>query len=121
MNDLAPVIDAIGRLGTLVAAVGALVFTWRNNQKADAAKKAAISTELKADAAKEAAEHAKALLVEINGSVFTIGEKIDGRLTELIHAKDALLEVATARARAEGVAIGEQSERDRQSVPPVKP
>ena len=56
--------------------------------------------------AKEAAEATTAVLVEVGDKVFRIGEQVDGRLSEL-------LKEARALARAEGVAAGEQSQRDR--------
>jgi len=58
--------------------------------------------------AKEAAEQTTATLVEVGDKVFRIGEQVDGRLSELLREARAL-------ARAEGIAAGEQAQRDRSS------
>jgi hypothetical protein len=98
MNDIASTITA---LGTLVAAIGAVILAWRNSQKADEAK-------VKATLAAEAAAAAQREVIATKDGVFEVGRQIDGRLTQLMAS-------ATALARAEGVAQGEQRQRDRQS------
>jgi hypothetical protein len=56
--------------------------------------------------AKTVAERSAAVLIEVGDKVFAVGEQVDGRLSELLREARAL-------ARAEGVAQGEQSQRDR--------
>lgn len=80
-----------------IAAIGALAIGIRNARRADeAADKAAL-------AAEKAAE-ASGRMVLLEGQVFEVGQRIDGRLTELLAASSAL-------ARAEGVVQG-RSERE---------
>jgi hypothetical protein len=56
--------------------------------------------------ARQAARENSAEIIAVNGEVREVGERIDGRLSELLRSSNAL-------ARAEGVAAGEQSQRDR--------
>ena len=105
MNDLASVITSVG---TLVAAVGALLVGYRNSRKADAAKEKAVAAALAAAVAKEAAEAGKREVLIVGDKVMEVGKQLDGRLSELLREARAL-------ARAEGVAAGEQAQRDRAS------
>ena len=105
MNDLASVITSVG---TLVAAVGALLIGWRNSRKADAAKEKAAAAAIAAAVAKEAAEAGKREVLIVGDKVVEVGKQLDGRLSELLREARAL-------ARAEGVAAGEQAQRDRAS------
>lgn len=85
MSELALVITAVA---ALVAACGGII--------------AAVL----AHRARRGVEDASAALTLIEGEVREVGDRIDGRLTELLKSTSAL-------ARAEGVAQGEQSQRDR--------
>ncbi len=98
MSDLAATITA---LATLVAAIGAVLVGIRNSRKAEVAAIAATI-------AKEAAEASQREVVATKDGVFEVGRQIDGRLTQL-------MATATALARAEGIAQGEQAQRDRSS------
>ena len=102
-DDITALVTA---LSALVAAIGAVaaVFVGFLNRKAAAASKVA------AEAAKVAAERTDERLIVVEGAVVEIGPAIDGRLTELLASE-------TGRARAEGIAAGEQQQRDRNSQP----
>lgn len=97
--DLAAVGTFLAAAGGFVAAVGAFVVARRNRKAGDAAK---LAAELAADAALAL----KAKVVEIDGSVYQLGQRVDGRLSELLAA-------SSAQARAEGQAAGEQTQRER--------
>ena len=58
--------------------------------------------------ARQATKLNEARIVETQGGIYELGQKLDGRLEEL-------LRISRAAARAEGVAAGEQSQRDRSS------
>ena len=92
MDGLAQTITAIG---TLVAAIGAVVIGYRNSRKADAAKEKATAAAAAALIAKEAAEDSKKEIIATKDGVFEVGKAIDGRLTEL-------LEITKQAALAEG-------------------
>ena len=99
--DWPATITAFGALVTAVGAVFIAYWAYRGKERAaEAAEKAA--------AAAAKAESLESKLVELNGQVFTLGENIDGRLSQL-------LAVSAAAARAEGIAAGEQAQRDRSS------
>jgi hypothetical protein len=66
----------------------------------------------KLNAAKAAALQTATTLIEVGDKVFAVGEQVDGRLSELLREARAL-------ARAEGVAQGEQSQRDRAAASDV--
>ena len=85
MSDPASIITAVA---ALVAAFGGII--------------AAIL----AHRAREASKANSAEIIAVNGEVHEVGERIDGRLSELLRSTAAL-------ARAEGVAAGDQSQRDR--------
>lgn len=103
MNDLAATITAVA---TLVAAIGALAVGWRNSRAASEAKARAAEAAFAAERAKEAAEASRREIIATKDGVFEVGKRIDGRLSELLKS-------ATALARAEGIAAGEQAQRDR--------
>jgi hypothetical protein len=96
MNDAAQTITA---LGTLVAAIGAVLIGYRNAHKAETAATAAA-------VAKEAALASKREVVLVGDKVLEVGRQLDGRLSEL-------LAEARAKSRAEGYTAGEQAQRDR--------
>lgn len=85
MSDLALVITAVA---ALVAAVGGIVA-------------AALASRAKVAADNNASE-----LVVVGDQVRALGKRMDGPLSELLVTTRAL-------ARAEGVAAGEQAQRDR--------
>lgn len=106
MSDIAALIQSLGGLAgvaALVTAVGILALQVRSGKKADDAK--------------AAAEDAKAILVNTADGVFELGKAIDGRLSALLAAKEAEFASEIKRARAEGVAAGEQAQRDRAAEP----
>jgi hypothetical protein len=63
--------------------------------------------------ARAIAEESSGALIEVGGKVYRLTEAVDGRLTELLATNARLAATAAALARAEGVAAGEQSQRDR--------
>lgn len=85
MTDLASIITALAALVAAAGGILAAVLAYR---------------------ARRGVEDATEALTVIEGEVREVGERIDGRLTELLKSTSAL-------ARAEGVAQGEQSQRDR--------
>lgn len=85
MTDAASVITAIAALVAACGGILAAVLAYR---------------------ARRGVEVATEALTIIEGEVREVGERIDGRLSELLKSSSAL-------ARAEGVAQGEQSQRDR--------
>lgn len=92
MSEFAEFLTAIAALiAALTASIAAIGVLWTRRKAAEAA---------------EAALAAKRALVEIDGAIFGLGERIDGRLSELLKAE-------TGKARAEGIAQGEQAQRDR--------
>jgi hypothetical protein len=107
--------DAATALAALLTSVGLLITAvvggWVLYRK--------VRAEAKADAARvlEASDKAHGELVVIKGEVRSLGEKVDGRLTQLIKSMDATSAAEVKVARAEGVALGEQSQRDRDSYP----
>ena len=100
MGDPVPVITAVT---ALVVAVGAFVL---NLLRGQAAERAAVRAADEALAARVAIEESKAEIILVGDRVVEVGKQIDGRMEELLRA-------ARAAARAEGVAAGEQSQRDR--------
>ena len=80
--------ETITAIAALVAAIGGIV--------------AAIL----AHRAKATAEAAEKAVVAVGDNVFELGKRMDGPLSELLSTTRAL-------ARAEGVAAGEQAQRDR--------
>jgi hypothetical protein len=107
MSDVAQTITA---LGTLVAAIGAVLIGYRNSRKADAAKADAHQAAVAAAVAKEAALASKREVVIVGDKVLEVGRQLDGRLSEL-------LAEARATSRAEGFTAGEQAQRDRNAEP----
>jgi hypothetical protein len=92
--DPASIITAVA---ALVAACGGIV-----------AAILAYHARVKAEEARQKAAQAVGELIVIEGEVRKVGEAIDGRLTTLLATTQAL-------ARAEGIAQGEQAQRDRSS------
>ncbi len=58
------------------------------------------------DRADANAQRREARIIEVAGEVYEIGQKVDGRLEEL-------LRTARAASHAEGITAGEKAERDR--------
>lgn len=95
--------EAITAVATLIAAAGALIVALVG---AFVARSNSLRAASAASAAKVAAESAKADIIATKEGVFELGKQVDGRLSEL------LIETRKS-ARAEGVAAGEQAQRDR--------
>lgn len=93
-----------------ILAAAAWYTAWSNGKKQDEAKvKAATDaalTDAKAEAAKVAAEDAKAIIIRTEQGLFELGKAVDGRLKELLQKTE---EAAHAAGRQEGV----DSERSR--------
>ena len=100
--DLPATITAIGALVTALGVI--LVAYWAYRGKERASKAA----DLAADAKKE--------IVAVGDKLYLLDKRVDGRLTELL-AQARAEGVSNANlARAEGVAQGEQAQRDRAAV-----
>jgi hypothetical protein len=100
------IIDTAAHVSPIVAAIAAVaaaVLGYTNRRKVDAARE-------RAEKAAEAAADAAREVSLVHGEVREVGARIDGRLSELLKSSNAL-------ARSEGIAAGEQSQRDRQSRP----
>jgi type II secretory pathway pseudopilin PulG len=98
VNDLPATITA---LGTLVAAIGALVISWNNRRAAAEAREKAAVAAAAAEAAKLAALDSQREIIATKEGVFEVGKQIDGRLTELLTLTK---ESALAEGRLEGAA-----------------
>lgn len=110
MVDLPATITAIA---SVVAAVGLIVTSVLAYLSRRATQRAAERATIAADAAvaaQAAAEASKKAIVATQDGIFELGKQIDGRLSELLKSSAAL-------ARAEGVAQGEQAQRDRSAEP----
>jgi hypothetical protein len=81
--------------GTIIAAVAAIYAAWSARQ------------------ARKAADKSNDGVIQVDGKLYSLGKQIDGRLSELLAGKDRESVNAVNLARAEGVAQGEQSQRDR--------
>ncbi len=68
-----------------------------------------------ARAAHDDAREAKGAIIEVDGKLYRLRDEVDGRLTELLAANKRQADTAASLARAEGVAQGEQAQRERQS------
>ncbi len=99
MFDLPATITAIG---ALVTAVGVILIAYWSYRGKEGASKAA---DLANDAKKE--------IIAVGNKVYLLEKRVDGRLTELIEGVRAEGVSASALARAEGKAEGEQAQRDR--------
>jgi hypothetical protein len=87
----------ITAVGGLVTAVGAIVIALRRTNGVKSAADAVA-------AAAATIEESKAEIIATKAGVFEVGERIDGRLTQL-------LEETRANARAEGKVLGRDEER----------
>lgn len=103
MEGLASVIVA---LGTLTAAIGALVVAIMNARASTSAREKALLAAAAAETARIEAEAAKREIIVVHGEIMEVGKRIDGRLSELL----ALTEKS---ARAEGVIEGKATQRER--------
>jgi hypothetical protein len=103
ITAIASVIAAIGLIVTGVLAYLARRATLAAAERATVAADAAVAAQL-------AAESSKKAIVATQDGIFELGKQIDGRLSELLKSSSAL-------ARAEGVAQGEQAQRDRAADP----
>lgn len=94
MNEIVPYITATAAIiGMLIA----LAAAWQ------AAK------------GRAAAEDAKAGVIIVDGKIFKLDERVDGRLSQLLAANELKATAAADLARSEGHAAGEQAQRDRSS------
>lgn len=82
--------------GGTVAIIGAIALAYRQS----------VEAKHLASDAKDAAESARVEIIATKNGIFEVGKQLDGRLSELLISSNAA-------ARAEGVAAGEQSQRDR--------
>jgi hypothetical protein len=89
LSGLPPILTALGALVTACGAVYAAI---------------------QARKGRKIANEVDAKIVRIGEDVYEIGRRVDGRLSELLAAEKG-------QARAEGVAAGEQSQRDRHPEP----
>jgi hypothetical protein len=108
--DVPATITAIAAVITAVGFIVTAILTFMNRRATMAARDRATVAADAAVAAQTAIESSKRDLVETANGIFEVGKKLDGRLTQL-------LEAATALARAEGKAEGEQAQRDRAAGP----
>jgi hypothetical protein len=93
--DLPGTITALSLLVTAIGAILAAYWSYRAKQ-ATKDNKAAI-------------DDTKTEIVATKAGLFELGKAVDGRLSKL-------LEVSISNARAEGIATGEQSQRDRSAA-----
>jgi hypothetical protein len=107
---VAEVITATAALVAAVGAVAAVVVGYLNRRAMTAAKEKAVHAANAAAEAKAAAQVTSSRLVIVEDKIVEVGKQIDGRLSELLASE-------TGRARAEGIAQGEQTQRDRASGP----
>ena len=110
MTDIAATLTA---LGTLVAAVGAVLIGLRNSSKADAAREKAATAAVAAAAAKEAAAESKREIIAVGDKLYLLDKRVDGRLTELLEQARREGIANADLARFEGHQAGEQAQRDR--------
>ena len=96
---IADVIVAVAGLVTAIGIVLASFWAYR------AKERAARAAELAATAAQHAADASTEIML-VHGEIRALGKRVDGRLSELLAS-------SIAAARSEGVAAGEQSQRDR--------
>lgn len=103
MPDLPATLTALGALVTAVGVILIAYWAYRSKERATRAVEAA------AEAARLTAQGNEEIQL-IHGEVREIGARIDGRLSELLKS-------SIAQARAEGIATGEQAQRDRTAPP----
>ena len=99
MSDVPAIIAALGGVVTAVGVI--LVGYWAYRAK----ERAADAAEAAAKAAAEA-NAARSEIMVVGDKIVEVGKALDGRLSELLRE-------ARATARAEGMAAGEQAQRDR--------
>ena len=92
----------ITALGAFVTAVGVIVIAYWSYRGKERASRAADDA---ADAKKE--------IIAVGDKLYLLDRRVDGRLTELLEGIRAEGISAASLARAEGVAAGEQAQRDR--------
>jgi hypothetical protein len=95
-EQIAALLDGLVKIVTAIGVIVVAYFAYR--AKVEASRAARIADDLQAP------------LIRIGDQVLEVGDAIDGRLT-------ALLKSETSAARLEGVAAGEQAQRDRQAPP----
>ncbi len=101
MNDLPATLTALGTLVAAVGAVVAVILGYLNRRSADAAKTRAADAAYAAERAKSAAEASQREIIATKDGVFELGKQIDGRLSELLQLTES---AALAAGRLEGAA-----------------
>ena len=71
-------------IATLIGVAAAVVLSFRNSRKADAAREKAVTAVEAANAARTAAEASQKEVIATKDGVFEVGKQIDGRLSELL-------------------------------------
>jgi hypothetical protein len=104
-TDLPGTLTAIA---TLIAAISAVVLTWRNAIRARKVQEAAVAAHEAALAAKTIAEASKAEIIAVQGGVYELGKRLDGRLEQLLKLTDA---AARASGRAAGILEGREAQK----------
>lgn len=95
MSDLPSIISAIGGVITAIGVILIAFWSYRAKERvADAVKQGKLN---------------EAQIIAVGDTIYALGEKVDGRLTDLLRE-------SKAASRAEGVAAGEQSQRDRHAA-----
>ena len=96
----------ITALGALVTAVGVILIAfWAYRAKVKATEAADRTVKL------------DRVLIDISDKVYALDERVDGRLSELLKSNREKSEALIVAARAEGIATGEQNQRDRHAPP----
>ncbi len=74
---------------------------------------AALNGAINARRGRKAAQQAAAGIIEVDGKVFQLDRRIDGRLSDLLAANKRAADAAEELAHASGFTMGEQAQRDR--------
>jgi hypothetical protein len=105
--DLVATFQAIAALVTSLGVLITVILTFLNRRAAGHAREAAQAARKAAEIAAQAAEDARKEIIGVSEKgVIVLGKQLDGRLTQLIEETKKL-------ARLEGIAEGEQRQRDR--------
>jgi hypothetical protein len=103
------------QLGTLIAAIAAVLVGFRNSRKADAAREKAVTAAEAAAAAKFAAEASQKEVIATKDGVFEVGKQIDGRLSELLKLTE---QAAYAAGKLAGQLDQDRDRADRDDTDP---
>jgi Flp pilus assembly protein TadB len=102
--------EVITALAALAASIGAVAIAYLSYK----AKVLSQNAESNARKAEKTAGENQATLIRIDNAIFEVGQRVDGRLSELLDAAKTQGVTDSALARAEGVAAGEKKQRDRE-------